>query len=499
MIHYIILLAAAFIGSLPSGVLARECRTNESTPEGYFPRMSLTSPDELAQFDGCETLTGYFYITSEFTGTLSLPTVTNFSGYITLEGPPTYGLEAVNLPNVQYMETISLRNAWGLKTLRAPRLETLKELILTQAEKGSVFDLPELKEAEFISLAGFWSSISFPSLERNMGTWVYTDPSREATDTLVPVDIDFPVLKESAGLYLYGQIKSLSTPLLEVLGDPQGRPRGLQMEANYTAMEGVFLPALRELHGQFAIHGHVSAVNLGDLKSTSAPITIQAESPIEVYSKLENAGKISIQGELAVLNFMNLTTATDMDIVSERTVSCPEPLIDIYRYFSKPDEPDFCSNESIAAAGENPYLDPHYQPSVPVTGTSTAPTFTSGSGSTPTPWLTPSSTPSPVYSPTPTPGSGGGKLSSAAEAAIVAVGVLIGCFAIGGWIVMRWKRKHVKREANMSSGHAGIAPVPPAVTTEGISNRHVDDSEPLPRHSADIAPPPYSREEPGKV
>jgi hypothetical protein len=52
---------------------------------------------------------------------------------------------------------------------------------------------------------------------------------------------------------------SLSTPLLEMLGRDDRPNYGLHLLANYTAMEGVFLPALRELYGDFTVNGSVSA------------------------------------------------------------------------------------------------------------------------------------------------------------------------------------------------------------------------------------------------
>ncbi|KAF9890848.1 hypothetical protein FE257_005419 [Aspergillus nanangensis] len=508
--HYITLLTALLAGVLlPINTLARDCLVNETTFNNYAPRMDLIEPSQLAQFDGCETLIGNIVISRHFTGKIELNTVTNFSGHISLDEKPTYGLEAVSLPNVQYMESISLRGAWGLNSLHAPKLEVLEDLVVTQVVEGGTLELPALRAVETLSLSGYWSSISFPSLETiDLGMWVYTDPTGEATDILVPVDIDFPVLKETAGMFIEGQIKSLSTPMLEVLGDPQGWPRGLGMRANYTAMEGVLLPSLRELHGLFSIDGSVSAVDLGGMQNTSAPIKIDVDSPTKIYSGLEHAGNISVHGPLAVINFTNLTTATYMDITSEAApISCPRALVDIYRYFSDPEEPPFCSNESIAAAGENPYLDPGYTPSEPVTGYPT-PTSDSSSdrGPTPTPSYTPSPTPTPVYTPTPTPGPGGGKLSTGAEAAIATGAALVGLVGIGGWIVARRRKRRVKNVATASgraAAGAGDAVSRGASRAAGNRNtssgRRGENKEALPRHSGDVAPPPYSRDPPGNV
>ncbi|KAL3440162.1 hypothetical protein BJX65DRAFT_291038 [Aspergillus insuetus] len=499
---------------LPIGTLALECLTNSTIRPGYLPLMELTSPTQLAEFSSCDTLTGYIHVSPEFKGTLELPaSVTNLTGYIKhSDGQPSDGLEAVILPNVRYMESIELWGTYGVKRVYAPRLETLGNLIVQQAVEGATMDFEALREVDMIALSGYWSSISFPSLEEiTYSMSVHTDPTRSETDVLVPVDIDLPVLKEAGELSLYGQIKSLSTPLLEVLGKHEDY-FSLTMRANYTAMEGLFFPALRELVGDFRVNGSVSAVDLGGMKNTSAPIKIDVESPIEIYSGLENAGEIFVRGPLAVINFTNLTTASDLNIATtaDAPISCPRALIDIYRYFSSPADPPFCNAESLSAAGQNPYVDPNYTPlggyPTPTSDSASTSTWGYGDGATPTPWWSP--TPTPVYSPTPTPG-GGGKLSSGAEAAIATVAVVVGLVGIGGWVFVRRRNRRTKAGISGNVGDAAgaggseLRTVAPAGARAGITNtrrdQHAEDGEGLPRHSADVAPPPYSREEPRKA
>ncbi|KAL3465611.1 hypothetical protein BJX64DRAFT_49990 [Aspergillus heterothallicus] len=526
MIYDILFLAVALLGCLPTDALARECRVNETeSTSSFYQSLTVTTPDQLTALDGCETLRGNIEISHGFSGTFSLPaSVVNMTGsiYTTVHSDkPNHGLDAVELPNLQRMNSLWLRDSWALKTLHAPRLETLADLKLTGPVEGCEFDLSALRTVDTAKIAGFYSSISFPSLEYiQYSMYVYTDPSEEQTATLVPVDVDFPILKTAAWLFLGGQIKSLSAPNLERVGDPSGGPRGLQVEANYTAMEGVFLPSLQELYSKLTLTGHVSALDLGGVTNSSADISITAASPIEIYSRLEYAGDIDIHGELAVINLTNLTTTPSLNITSTTQATCPASLIQVARFFTRPDEPSFCNAASIAAAGENPYLDPDYEPDYEITAPAT-PTPTSSSNlwdaPTPTPWETPS--PTPVYSPTPTPGSGGGKLSQAAEAAIISVGTVVGICVVVGWIVVRWRRRHgVGSGSRGGSGSGGVSggvsgsgsatqttrsaaaaaavtrPARAVVTTRSA----VDEGEGLPRHSDDVAPPPYSRQEPGK-
>jgi hypothetical protein len=122
--------------------------------------MELTSPTQLAEFSSCDTLTGIIHVTPEFKGMLELPaSVTNFSGYIVhYYGQPSDGLEGVILPNVRYMESIELWGTYGVKSVYAPRLETLGMLLVEQAvEEGATMDFGALREVNTIALSGYWS------------------------------------------------------------------------------------------------------------------------------------------------------------------------------------------------------------------------------------------------------------------------------------------------------------------------------------------------------
>lgn len=145
-------------------------------------------------------------------------------------------------------------------------------------------------------------------------------------------------------------------------------------------------------------------------------------------------------------------------------------LIHAYRNINYPDEPSFCDAVSLDLAGETVY-----------THASSA---------------TPSLTPTPSFNPTHnTPTPGGGKLSAGLQACIAVVAIVAGGLLIGGFIMKCCKKKHIKREdaTNVTTGGltAGTAAVYNADATGGLS-------EVLPRHSADEAPPPYSRPPPGK-
>ncbi|RDW81426.1 uncharacterized protein DSM5745_04983 [Aspergillus mulundensis] len=503
MIHNKITLAALLVGTLLTGTRARECLTNETVPlYGFSHSLTLTAPDQLTPLGDCETIVGDIRIHPDFAGSLVLNTVTNFTGRIlgNLDAD-NHGLEAIEMRNLLSITDIRLYRIWGVRSIQMPRLESVAwQLDLIQGAENAVMDFGALKTVNMIDIAGTWTNVSFPALETVGSTLhIYTDPSREiVNDRLDAVDIDLPVLESVRDLRVIGHIQSLSTPKLEALGEPEevAYPKevntgGLQVVANHTDMSGVLLPSLRELHGRFALDGHMSIIDLYGLEQTDATITVNAASPVEIYSALEEAGEIDIRGDLAVINFTNLTRASKLDIIpdSDSKLHCPASLIHAYRNINYPDEPLFCNAESLALAGKTSYT---YNE-------------TSATSSTPTPSYTP--TPTPYFSPTPTPssGAGGGKLGAGGEAGIAVAAVAAGAVLIGSFAVRRYNKKRdtgddataeigtgesgPRAAPKVHRGHAAHGPVSAAAPPVATGER----AEVLPRHSADVAPPPYSR------
>ncbi|OJJ63359.1 hypothetical protein ASPSYDRAFT_224678 [Aspergillus sydowii CBS 593.65] len=158
-------------------------------------------------------------------------------------------------------------------------------------------------------VAGTWTNVSFPALEKvDPSLEIPTDPFTEiVNDRTDAVDIDLPGLVSVRDLVVNGHVRSLSTPKLESLGELEDDARrleitqgGLLVVSNHTDMAGVFLPSLRTLHGLFELVGHLPTIDLYGLRSTDATFTVNASSPVEIYSALEQAGEIYLRGDVAM-------------------------------------------------------------------------------------------------------------------------------------------------------------------------------------------------------
>lgn len=169
------------------------------------------------------------------------------------------------------------------------------------------------------------------------------------------------------------------------------------------------------------------------------------------------------------MNFTNITRAEKLNIVSNSEVHCSANLIHAYRNINYPDEPSFCDAESLDLAGKTVY------------------TYTSSATPSPTPSA--SSVPT-HYNPTPS----GGKLAPDLQGGIAVVAIVAGGLLIGGFI-MKYRRKNHKRNDATNVTTRGLTAGTAAVSDADATGGH---SEALPRHSADEAPPPYSRAPPGK-
>ncbi|KAL4908714.1 hypothetical protein BDW74DRAFT_72515 [Aspergillus multicolor] len=506
MIHNKIAFAALLAGTLLAGARARECLTNETDPAPWYlsHSLTLTSPDQLIPLADCETIIGDIDIHKDFSGSIVLNAVTNFTGRIMGDvHADNTGLDAIEMPNLVYIVDFRLYRVLGVNSILMPKLESVTmQLDITQGAEDAVMDFGALTKVNIIDIAGTWTNVSFPALETVDSFYIYTDPSRELVNNRAdPVDIDLSALTSVRDLAVFGHVRSLSTPNLEFLGEAEelAYPRevttgGLRVVANYTDFSGIFLPALRELHGTLAVEGHISIIDLYDLAQTDAEITVNAASPVEIYSALEKAGEIDIRGDLAVINFTNLTRATALNIAPNPNTKlhCPADLIHTYRNTNYPDEPSFCDAESLELAGKTTYT-----PAVPSPSSSSTPSYTP--------------TPTPSFTPTPTPSSSGGKLGAGGEAGIAVAAVAAGAFLIGSFAVRRRNKRRLGREDGSTrvgargsatqaapKGNRGQGSYRPASASVSAfvpapASVSGDIVEALPRHSEDVAPPPYSR------
>ncbi|KAL2829579.1 hypothetical protein BJY01DRAFT_124232 [Aspergillus pseudoustus] len=334
----------AILAVMPIGIAARDCTTTENTTT---EPLTVSTPEDLAVFDGCTTIAGDMIIDYSFAGSFILNGVTNFNGSITMnEIMWARELIAIEMLDLLEMENLHLPQAWGLKSLNLTKLQHVNDLSFIQGATDAMFDLGGLTGAERIEIAGTWTNISLPSLETISSLTIATDPSWNIpSERAEPLEIHLPSLREAGWTSIRGHVSRLETPKLEKVGIPNApEPNGMEVLANYTDLSGVYLVSLEELWGALLLDGYISGVNLNGMYATNATTTIRAASPMSLYSGLQDAGVLDLSGEFEALYFEDLFTATSLSITSDSIIECTTSLVDVYNELNYPREASFCSN-----------------------------------------------------------------------------------------------------------------------------------------------------------
>ncbi|KAL2814871.1 hypothetical protein BDW59DRAFT_17663 [Aspergillus cavernicola] len=481
------------VAALPAEIFAQECHTNPDSGDNS-DRLTISSPANLSAFDDCTSIIGNIVIDSAFSGSFVLNGVTNVSGAILMdEYEESHEMDAFEMLDLLYIESLNLPQAWGMERLQLPRVEHMEQLYFIQGVEESWFDVGALKTADVISMAGSWTNISFPSLESvSGGLTIVTDPSWSISDRTNPLEIHLPSLQEAQWMSIKGHVNILDTPNLEALGvRSNAAPRGMEVHANYTDLSGVYLTSLEELHGELLLDGHIEAINLNGMYETNATITIRATSPVEIYSGLQDAGIINLSGELSSIGFEDIFQAETMNIESNIASQCPISLIQLYRQLHYPDEPTFCNSGSLSHAGPNTYT---YTATSEPTSTSTSTTTSMLD------WYYPTAGQSDSDS-----DSDSGRSGRPPTAVIVLLPLLVGVALLTGiWIfAVRKSRTMVRerereREREMGMGDSAGTPMQEIrheIRPGGLQGQEQQGSG-VGVGGVEIAPPPYSREPP---
>ncbi|KAL2821217.1 hypothetical protein BJX63DRAFT_259675 [Aspergillus granulosus] len=338
----------AIIAVLPAGIHARDCTTsdNNNTP------LKVSNLEDLSVFNGCTSITGDIAIDHSYSGSFILNGITTFNGSISMdENLWANDLNAIEMLDLLEITNIHLPQTWGLKSLNLMRLQHIKELSFIQGPQGGLFDLGALETAKTVSIAGMWINISLPALETVTSLTIATDPLWKITERVEPLEIHLPSLREAGWISIRGHVSRLETPKLEKVGTPSApEPNGMEVLANYTDLQGVYLVSLKELYGGLLLDGYISGVNLNGMSKTDATIKIRAGSRMSIYSSLQDAGVIDLSGEFEAINFEEISTATSLTISPTITAQCPASLVDVYNKINYPREATFCSNSSGATS-----------------------------------------------------------------------------------------------------------------------------------------------------
>ena len=136
------------------------CDLRNSSGSVQVGSVQVSSQNDInTKLNGCTTIVGDIHISSNYTGSIELPGVTNISGLLTTYGPsgtisaPAPALTSVSLGDLLYIQNVALDGANFLKALLLPKLEIIELLWLNQYSPLGL-SLPSVTNCSDLSLLG---------------------------------------------------------------------------------------------------------------------------------------------------------------------------------------------------------------------------------------------------------------------------------------------------------------------------------------------------------
>ncbi|KAL4882504.1 hypothetical protein BJY04DRAFT_41768 [Aspergillus karnatakaensis] len=276
-------------------VTAREC---ELAYNEY--NFSINSTQEaLDLFAGCTTIIGGGVdLSRNFTGTFSLPGVTNITG--TIGGGSDTGELTIEMPDLQYLGGL-YTSYTNMSRISFPELRTIGNswLTLDRGNENIEILLPKLTSATRIYIRTGFSKLDLSSLETissrleiepcaYCGTEIPSIPHQE-------LELSFPALKRVGFINLIGRFSAIHFPSLTKAGAPDDWSSykfgsGITIDNVGAGLELAF-PELAEVSGVDArinLSGAFEKLELPSLLDCDASITLNPSTPLSFELPMES-------------------------------------------------------------------------------------------------------------------------------------------------------------------------------------------------------------------
>jgi hypothetical protein len=138
---------------------AQECETTSTIDQATGEKiLRLASPDQLAIFEGCNTIIGHILVENDYSGDFILNGVTEFRGNISTEAPENSPAQTLGLVQLLNVTDIGNMTLYGLiDYVSLPNLQKAGDVVLEQTSPSAEVDLGSLVEANNVRIRGSWT------------------------------------------------------------------------------------------------------------------------------------------------------------------------------------------------------------------------------------------------------------------------------------------------------------------------------------------------------
>ncbi|OOF90108.1 hypothetical protein ASPCADRAFT_212214 [Aspergillus carbonarius ITEM 5010] len=308
--------ATVVVGRLSGLVVAQDCYANTTYGDFYVDVKNFYSQDELDNYTvNCTTLHGDIGFGTNFTGSAIVNHLVNITGVVTVGS---------NLTSIEFPDLLSLGSvdvdSENLKSISMPRLKTVESFNVDSAGDLS-FSSPRVSMADYIWITGQIATLDLSQLETVTRILEICSDSDCLTLSGTAFDVHLPALRNASQVKIAGNISSLSLPVLATTGG-DGQYTGVYVSNNGHPLNMSF-PELTNVTESLTLKGAMSGINLPSLRNTTADITIDSSTKLDVdLSSLVKADTILLKGKISSADLSSLQAFTEVEVESELHINC---------------------------------------------------------------------------------------------------------------------------------------------------------------------------------
>ncbi|KAL4913679.1 hypothetical protein BDW62DRAFT_205346 [Aspergillus aurantiobrunneus] len=299
----------------------------------FFPHAfsQICSPEPAYSFDistqeeldnlskRCTTLNESAYFYTNYTESFVLSNITHAQRYLTFY--PSDIVSSLELPDLEYVESLEINGVRGPGRVSAPRVRSIKHLYLRTYAPETSLDFPLLEHVESLTLHGNWSSTAFDSLHTIDGglSACQGEYCRGSGPDQPPMSLSFPALEHvNDSIRIGGNIAMFSTPKLATL------PIDSSINIwNIGSVLNLSFPALSSAPSSVSLQGNIASMEMPTLRDKLPALLFSTYAPLSLTLLGQQINSLTIHvPRIESLRLPNLLNFSSISISSDEPFDC---------------------------------------------------------------------------------------------------------------------------------------------------------------------------------